>query len=57
LYLGVEDHQDYHAPSDTFERIDRRFYEDVAGFVVSLVNRLDRDLDTIARKPTIVRRD
>ena len=57
LYLGVEDHPDYHAPTDTFERIDRAFYEDVAGFVVSLVNRLDRDLDTIARKPTIVRRD
>lgn len=48
LYLGVEDHRDYHAPTDTFERIDRPFYEDVAGFVASLVNRLDRDLDTIA---------
>jgi Zn-dependent M28 family amino/carboxypeptidase len=57
LYLGVEDHPDYHAPSDTVGRIDRPFYEDVAGFVASLVNRLDRDLDTIARKPTIVRRD
>ena len=48
LYLGVEDHADYHAPTDTFERIDRAFYEDVAGFGVSLVNRLDRDLDAIA---------
>ena len=57
LYLGVEDHPDYHAPTDTFARIDRPFYEDVAGFAVSLVDRLDRDLDTIARKPTIVRRD
>jgi Zn-dependent M28 family amino/carboxypeptidase len=57
LYLGVEDHADYHAPTDTFERIDRPFYENVARFVVSLVNRLDRDLDTIAGKPTIVRRE
>jgi len=48
LYLGVEDHPDYHAPTDTFERIDRAFYADVASFVVSLVARLDRDLDAIA---------
>lgn len=48
LYLGVEDHPDYHAPTDTFERIDRTFYADVASFVVSLVSRLDRDLDAIA---------
>jgi len=48
LYLGVEDHPDYHAPTDTFERIDRAFYADVARFVVSLVARLDRDLDAIA---------
>lgn len=48
LYLGVEDHPDYHSPTDTFERIDRTFYADVASFVVSLVSRLDRDLDAIA---------
>ena len=48
MYLGVEDHPDYHAPTDTFERIDRTFYADVASFVVSLVSRLDRDLDAIA---------
>ncbi|HET6898353.1 MAG TPA: M28 family peptidase [Vicinamibacteria bacterium] len=48
LYLGVEDHPDYHAPTDTFERIDRAFYADVASLVVSLVSRLDQDLDAIA---------
>jgi Zn-dependent M28 family amino/carboxypeptidase len=53
LYLGVEDHEDYHAPTDTFERIDRPFYRDVAELVAALVARLDGRLDEIAahRRP------
>ena len=49
VYLGVEDHADYHAPTDTFERIDRRFFRDTTGLVLTLVERLDRRLDAIAR--------
>lgn len=48
LYLGVEDHPDYHAPTDTFERIDGPFFVDVANLVASLVGRLDGRLDAIA---------
>jgi Zn-dependent M28 family amino/carboxypeptidase len=48
LYLGVEDHADYHAPTDTFERIDRPFYGDVADLVSSLVTQVDGRLDDIA---------
>jgi len=53
LYLGVEDHADYHAPTDTFERIDRPFYRDVADLVASLVTQVDGRLDEIAshRRP------
>jgi Zn-dependent M28 family amino/carboxypeptidase len=53
LYLGVEDHGDYHAPTDTFERIDRPFFRDVADLVASLVTQVDGHLDEIAshRRP------
>ena len=48
LCLGVEDHADDHAPTDTFERIDRPFFGDVAELVVALARRLDGRLDEIA---------
>lgn len=51
LYLGVEDHADYHAPTDTFDRIDTAFYADVAELVVALARRLDGRLDVIAAAP------
>lgn len=41
VYLGVADHPDYHAPGDTFERIDREFYVGVANTIVELVAALD----------------
>jgi hypothetical protein len=42
LYFGVEDHEDYHQPTDTFERIDRQFFADVAALVIDAVAALDR---------------
>jgi hypothetical protein len=48
LFVGVEDHPDYHAPTDTFERIDRPFFLDVSELVVALAGRLDGRLDAIA---------
>lgn len=48
LYLGVEDHADYHAPTDTFDRIDRPFFREVAELVVALTRDLDAHLDAIA---------
>jgi hypothetical protein len=50
LYLGVEDHADYHAPTDTFERIDRPFFREVAEMVVALTRDLDGRLDAIAAR-------
>ena len=31
VYFGVEDHADYHTPTDTADKIDRRFFGDVGG--------------------------
>jgi Zn-dependent M28 family amino/carboxypeptidase len=45
LYFGVEDHPDYHAPSDTFERINQPFYINVASLLVDVAATLDANLD------------
>lgn len=41
LYVGVEDHPDYHRPTDTFARIDTAFYTGVANAMVDLASSLD----------------
>jgi hypothetical protein len=42
VYFGVEDHEDYHRPTDTLERVDRRFFADVTALVIEAVVALDR---------------
>ncbi len=42
LYLGVEDHADYHKPTDTADKIPARFLGGVAAFVLDLLATLDR---------------
>ncbi len=42
VYLGVEDHADYHKPTDTADKIDPRFLGGVAAFVLDVVGALDR---------------
>jgi len=41
LYFGVEDHADYHKPSDTADKIPRPFYDEVVELVLQTV--LDAD--------------
>lgn len=41
LYLGVQDHDDYHRPSDTFGNVDQSFFASVANFAVVLVGAID----------------
>jgi hypothetical protein len=41
VYLGVEDHPDYHRPGDTFEHIDQKFYLGVTDSILDLVSALD----------------
>jgi hypothetical protein len=40
LYFGVEDHADYHKPSDTADKIPRRFYLAATELVLETVRRL-----------------
>jgi glutamate carboxypeptidase len=40
LYFGVEDHPDYHKPSDTADKIPRAFYAEAVEMVLSTVQRL-----------------
>jgi Zn-dependent M28 family amino/carboxypeptidase len=47
LYFGVEDHADYHKPGDTFEKIDQKFFSEVARVLVSAAAIFDQNLDTI----------
>jgi len=44
IYFGVEDHPYYHKPTDTFERTSFSFYQNVTNFLISTVERLDKEL-------------
>jgi Zn-dependent M28 family amino/carboxypeptidase len=44
LYFGVEDHADYHQPTDTADKIDPRFFGDVADMIIDTLVTLDARL-------------
>ena len=41
VYFGVEDHPDYHKPTDTADKINRAFFVDVAETILSAILALD----------------
>ncbi|WP_299394365.1 M28 family peptidase [uncultured Gelidibacter sp.] len=41
LYFGVEDHKDYHKPSDTFENIHPEFYKNAVKTIISIFGTVD----------------
>jgi len=41
LYFGVEDHQDYHRASDTFEKIEQEFYIEATRIVIQATKKVD----------------
>ncbi len=45
LYFGVEDHPDYHKPSDEFENIHPDFYFNVVMFITNTLVDLDSKID------------
>ena len=49
LYFGVEDHPDYHKPTDTIEKINPAFFFHVVTTVLDTLNTLDRSLPSFAR--------
>ncbi len=42
IYFGVEDHADYHRPSDTFDKINKSFYYQVCTMIANTVMIIDR---------------
>ena len=42
IYFGVEDHKDYHKPSDTYEEINKEFYVDAVKLVIKAIEQFDR---------------
>lgn len=48
LYLGVEDHPDYHKPGDDADKVDPAFYRGTTEFAFGLLKRADAALEQIA---------
>ncbi|MES2316401.1 MAG: M20/M25/M40 family metallo-hydrolase [Pseudomonadota bacterium] len=47
LYFGVEDHADYHEPSDVFEKVNPVFYSQVTSLLIDVAVTSDQKLDMI----------
>jgi Zn-dependent M28 family amino/carboxypeptidase len=45
IYFGVEDHPDYHKPTDTADRVDPQFFGDVADMIVDALRAFDAKVD------------
>jgi len=45
VYFGVEDHADYHKPSDTPDKIDPRFFGDAVDMILDAILSLDLRFD------------
>jgi hypothetical protein len=50
VYFGVEDHADYHKPTDDFERIMPDFYVKAVETVLTALTRIDRSIDLHVRQ-------
>lgn len=44
LYFGVEDHEDYHRPTDDYKKIDARFYADAISAILEIVKNVDQNI-------------
>ena len=45
VYFGVDDHPDYHKPTDTAGRIDSRFFGDAADMIIEALRTFDARVD------------
>lgn len=41
LYFGVEDHEDYHKPTDDFENIQPEFYKEAVKVIIQVFGKID----------------
>jgi Zn-dependent M28 family amino/carboxypeptidase len=44
IYFGVEDHEDYHQETDTFDRIDQKFFVNAVELILEVLINLDKNL-------------
>lgn len=44
IYFGVEDHKDYHKPTDTFENINQEFYVEAVKLIIKAIENFDNEL-------------
>ena len=44
VYFGVEDHKDYHQPTDDYANINRKFYVQAVETILEAVKMFDKDL-------------
>jgi Zn-dependent M28 family amino/carboxypeptidase len=56
VYFGVEDHKDYHQPTDDFSNINREFFVRATETILSTVKLLDENLDAIASSAAAVKK-
>lgn len=55
IYFGVEDHKDYHKPTDDFESINQDFYVHAVETILEAVKAFDANLPaTREQKPTVL---
>jgi len=45
VYFGVEDHEDYHRPTDTFDKINQEFYFQSVNLILECTKELDQSID------------
>ena len=49
VYFGVEDHKDYHKPSDDFETITQEFFVRAAETILEALKTFDENLSAVER--------
>jgi len=50
IYFGVEDHKDYHQPTDDFETITQEFFVRAAETILDMVRTLDGELTNLEKE-------
>lgn len=46
IYFGVEDHKDYHRPSDKYENINKTFFTDAVKAILEIIINIDKERDS-----------
>lgn len=44
LYFGVEDHPDYHKPTDDYARINKKFYQNAVEAILEVIQNIDKSV-------------